>query len=329
MPSLLSIVVVSFNTRDLLRRCLQSVTDSPHYRCIWPHTPPQQPALTTPPGDNGDHALPCEIIVVDNDSVDGSAEMVLDEFPSVQLIRSGGNLGFARASNLGLGRCRGAALLLLNPDTQVIGDALRSMAAFLDSHPRVAAVGPQLVSPDGRPQHGAFRFPNLWMSLLDFFPLNHRLADSGINGRYPASSDLAPFAIDHPLGAALMLSRPALEQVGSLDEGFFMYCEEVDWCLRAKRMGWEIYSLPYVKIVHHSGQSSRQFKNQMFVELHRSRYRLLRKHYSPAFVRAHRAITRAGLAREALRTVRARATGVLTPEQAEKRLRTYRIVWSM
>lgn len=315
---LLSIVVVSFNTCDLLRRCLASVEQNPAHGIL-------------PPGAAQALAarLPCEIVVVDNASHDGSAEMVAREFPRVRLVRSGENLGFARATNVGLGVARGSLILLLNPDTEVVGDALVVLADFLEGHPDVAAASPALIFPDGRPQHGAFRFPTLWMSLFDFFPLNHRVVNSRLNGRYRTPEDGQPLPIDHPLGAAMMIRREALAGVGLLDEGFFMYCEEVDWCLRARRAGWQIYQLPTAKIVHHVGQSTGQFREEMLIELHRSRYYLFRKHYSPAFVRAHRAITRLGLAREWARALWQARRGLLSEEELDRRLRAYRTIWSM
>ena len=315
---LLSIVIVSFNTRDLLNRCLTSVEQNPAHAILHP---------------DAAHALgarlPCEIIVVDNASQDGSAEMVAREFPRVRLVRSGENLGFARATNAGLGMARGNLFMLLNPDTEVPGDALVALADFLEGHPDVAAASPALVFPDGRPQHGAFRFPTLWMSLFDFFPLNHRVVDSRLNGRYRTPDDGQPFPIDHPLGAAMMIRRDALASVGLLDERFFMYCEEIDWCLRARRAGWQIYQLPTAKIVHHVGQSTAQFREEMLVELHRSRYYLFQKHYTPAFVRAHRAITRLGLAREWVRAQWRARRGLLSEDELDRRLRAYCAIWRM
>lgn len=337
MPAeLLSIVVVSFNTRELLRRCLLSILENPHHRIVGASLAdgtgprgretrrsalgPQSPVLSP---------LDCQVIVVDNASRDGSADMVEREFPAVRLLRSPSNLGFSRATNLGLGESRGELLLLLNPDTEVVGDALVAMADFLRRHGEVAAVGPALVFPDGRPQHGAFQFPNLWMSLFDFFPLNHRIANSRLNGRYRAPDDGRPLPVDHPLGAALMLTRRAMEDVGTLDESFFMYCEEIDWCLRAKQRGWQIYQIPSARVVHHVAQSTRQFREEMFVELHRSRYRLFRKHYSPGFLRAHRAITRAGLIRQWLVARWEAWRGRIDGWQLERRLAAYRAVWRM
>lgn len=330
----LSIVVVSYNTRELLRRCLLSVMENPHHlvvsdargqvpgdRCQGPHHPIPSPQPSSP--------IHTQVVVVDNASGDGSAEMVAADFPTAELVKAESNLGFARATNVGLIRSHGAWLLLLNPDTEVVGDALVQMTEFLSSHPRAAAVGPALVYPDGKPQHAAFRFPTLWMTFLDLFPLHHRLLDSALNGRYRTPPDRRPFPVDHPLGAAIMIRREALEEVGLLDEAFFMYCEEVDWSIRARQLGWEIYQLPSARVVHHVGQSTKQFREEMMVELWRSRYLLYGKHYPKSFIRAHRVILRAGLARSIAAARLDALRGRISNAELERRTRAYRTIWSM
>lgn len=314
-PGLISIVIVSYNTRDLLRRCLRSVVDSPNH--------------LTSPGEEQAAPNHYEIIVVDNASRDGSADMVAADFPQVQLVRAKTNLGFARATNVGLQKSRGDWLLLLNPDTEVVGEALPRLAAFLATHERAAAVGPSLVYGDGSPQHAAFRFPTPWMTLFDFFPMNHRITNSRLNGRYRTPVDDGAFEVDHNLGAAMMISRRALQEVGPLDDAFFIYCEEVDWSIRAKRSGWAIYQLPSARVVHHAAQSTGQFKEEMFIELWRSRYRLYNKHYSRGACRVHRAIVRAGLARMVAGAYLDSMRGRIDPAQLERRLRAYRAIWSM
>lgn len=330
----LSIVVVSFNTSDLLRECLASVVDNPNHsletqRLFRAGDDPAVERTADQASPAPASPLSCEVIVVDNASTDGSADMVEAEFPGVRSIRSERNLGFARATNIGLELSRGELLLLLNPDTRVLGDALVLMSEFLESHPAAGCAGPSLVYQDGRPQHAAFHLPNLWMSFLDFFPLNHRFLNSSLNGRYSMPADGEPFEVGHPLGAAMMIRRDALEHVGVLDERFFMYCEEVDWCIRAWKAGWGVFQVPRAKIVHHSGQSSAQFREAMLVELHRSRYILFKKHYSPAFVHAHRTITRAGLEKETLRSRVLAMQGKISHAELLARLRAYKAIWDM
>ncbi len=309
----LGIVTVSYNTCQLTLDCLASV-----YAAL------------------AQEGLSAQVCVVDNASGDDSAAQIAARYPQATLIRSQENLGFAGGTNLGLARLLALDpaprhILLLNPDTLVQPQALTRMVALLDARPEVGAVGAQLAYGDGSFQHGAFSFPTLWMALFDFWTINHRLINSRLNGRYPRRLYEAgePFPIDHPLGAALMARREALQQVGLLDEGYFMYCEEIDWCLRAKRLGWGIYCVPQARIIHLEGQSTRQFRDRMFIALWRSRFRLFTKHYSAAYRAGVRLIVRAGLARQSCLVRRALANGELEPEAARRQLDAYRTVREM
>ncbi|MCY4437573.1 MAG: glycosyltransferase family 2 protein [Chloroflexi bacterium] len=265
----LSVIIVSYNTRELLARCLASIAAEP------------QP--------------PDEVIVVDNASADDSVVMVREQFPHVQVIANAENRGFAAATNQGLQSATGDFLCLLNPDTELFPGALAALAAFLAAHAEVGVAGPTLLHTDGTYQHAAFRFPTLPMALIDFFPLNHRLLNSRLNGRYPFRLYEHPFAMDHPLGACMMVRREACADVGLLDERFFMYCEEIDWCRRIKQADWEIMHVPGARVVHHGGQSTKQTAGRMFVELHRSRFRLFAKHHGRGYQCAARAIVTVGM----------------------------------
>ena len=310
----LAVIVVSYNTRSMLRACLRSL----HPACVGP-------ASAT---------LEVQVWVVDNASSDGSADMVRVEFPWVHLLALDRNLGFAGGNNAALrelgfdtpsGSRRPAPgfVLFLNPDTEVQGDALAQMADFLCANDRAGVVGAGLVYPDGTFQHSAFRFPTLWQIWFDFFPRPGRLLDSSLNGRYPRRLYRAghPFAIDHPLGAAMMTRAEVIHQVGPMDEGFFMYAEEIDWCMRVKEAGWDIFCLPRAKIVHHAGGSTRQFRDEMFVALWRSRFRLFDKHYGATFNRAARLLVRLGLWAETRRARR-----LYRGQALERRLAAYRRV---
>lgn len=303
----LSVVTVSYNTRELLRGCLASVFSTL--------------------GSGLRH----EVIVVDNSSADGSAAMIRDDYPHVRLLANAENVGFAAGSNQGIQESSGRYVILLNPDTAITPGALEKMVALMERQSDVGVVGPKLLYPDGRFQHSAFTFPTLPMIFLDFFPLNHRLANSRLNGRYPLAlyEKGQPFPIDHPLGAALMVRRSVLEEVGLLDEGFFMYCEEIDWCLRIKRAGWKILCDPGVEIVHYVGRSTSQFREKMYVELHRSRYRLYEKHYAASFRRAARWLVALGVAYMSLRARWAHLRGELDAEGLHHRLHAYGEVRSL
>ena len=273
-PGELAVIIVSYNTCSMLRNCLCTLEAS------------SQGALS--------------VWVVDNASNDGSAEMVRSEFPYVHLVQAGRNLGFAAANNLalrrlGFGSAASSAqmpeyVLFLNPDTEVHTNAVAQMRAFLYTTPRAGVVGPALVYPDGSFQHSAFRFPTLWQVWFDLVQWPGRFVESPLNGRYPRAlyDSGEPFIIDHPLGAAFMTRAQVIQQVGLMDERFFMYAEEIDWCMRVKRAGWEIYCLPTAVIMHHGGGSTRQQPTYMNELLWHSRFRLFEKHYGKLFAWAAR-----------------------------------------
>ena len=297
----LAIVVVSHNTRELLRRCLDSLLASL----------------------NGDTHFAMTIVVVDNESRDGTVEMVRADFPAVRLIALDVNRGFAGANNIALRSVNASHVLLLNPDTEVLGDALGALVRFMNGNPRVGVAGGRLLNPDLTFQHSCFRFPTLAMTFLDFFPINHRLTESRVNGRYRRSAYSKPFSIDHPLGACMIVRREVIEQVGAFDEGFFMYCEEVDWCFRIRQAGWDIRYCPTAQIIHHVAASTRQQAGPMLIQLHRSRDRLYRKHYPPGFAWVAHQIVRLGMGAASRRAKREWVSGEITAEELKRRLEIY------
>lgn len=314
-PIDLSIVIVSYNVRDLLAECLASLVRA---------RPPRRSDIL--PTDH--RPLTTEIRVVDNASSDGSAEMVRERFPSVCLIENPENRGFAAANNQAFEQSRGRYVMMLNPDTTVREGALETLVEFMDAHPRAGACGGKLFYGDGSLQHSAFAFPTLAQIFLDWFPVHWRLLESRLNGRYPRGwyARGEPFQVDHPLGADLLVRREAADRVGWLDDAFFIYCEEIDWCIRIKRAGWEVWCVPQAEIVHHEAQSTRQFRDQMFVELWRARHRLFRKHYTRVFQAAARQIVRLGLWSQRRMLQRSVRTGAVTQDEYDKRLAAYREV---
>ncbi len=316
----LSIVIVSYNVRELLARCLESVFSI------------QSSVFSGQAQLNTEYwSLNTEVFVVDNASRDGSAAMVRERFPSVHLVENVANRGFAAANNQAFIQAGGRYVLMLNPDTVARPDALETLVRFMDAHPHAGVCGGKLLYGDGTLQHSAFMFPSLAQIFLDFFPLNWRLTNSRLNGRYPRAwyARGEPFQIDHPLGADLMIRREAAEQVGWLDDKFFIYCEEIDWCMRIKRAGWQIWCVPQAEIVHHEAKSTHQIRDAMFVELWRARFRLFDKHYSPAFRRAARQIVRAGLWNEARKARALALAGQVTQDGLERQLAGYRQVASL
>ncbi|MEW5957583.1 MAG: glycosyltransferase family 2 protein [Chloroflexota bacterium] len=257
----LSIIIVNWNVKDLLRACLQSLLDQAAAN------------LTT------------EIIVVDSASTDGSLEMARREFPQVRLIASDKNLGYAGGNNAGAAAAQGRYLFLLNPDTVVKPDALAELVSYLDAHPTVAALGPQLLWPDGAVQSSRRRFPTLgslfWESTLlgQWFP-HHRPGRRYHLADVPADR---PQRVDWLVGAAIMIRQAAWQQVGPLDESFFMYFEETDWCRRSAGLGWETHYLPTAQVIHHEGKSSEQALAARTLRFQRSKLRYARKYFRPGW----------------------------------------------
>jgi hypothetical protein len=248
-----SVIVLSWNVQALLRACLTSL----------------------PLNDSS-----VEVIVVDAASADGTPEMVRVEFPQVTLIARHENLGYSRGNNLGLRVARGRYLLVLNPDTQVLEAALSRMCAFVDAHPEVGVLGPQVVGADGRIQSTRRRFPTLATGFFESTWIQS-LAPRSMLERYYARdlSDDAIGDVDWLVGAALMVRREAYQQVGGLDESFFMYSEELDWCRRMKAAGWRVVYFPPARIVHYEGRSSAQVPAATHIRFNTSKVRYFRKYH--------------------------------------------------
>lgn len=303
----LAILIVNWNVRELLRACLTSVY-----------------------ADLGASGLEAEVWVVDNASQDGSLEMLQTHFPQVRLVASQKNLGFAGGNNLAL-RLMGEAappryVWLLNPDTEVRPGTAQTLLDFMNQHPLAGVAGARLFYGDGRFQHGAFGFPGLWQILFDLFPLPGRLYESRLNGRYPRAwyERGEPFPVDHPLGAAMIVRWAAATQAGYFDKDFYMYCEEIDWCMRIKQASWEIYCVPRAEVVHHEGQSASQIREDSFVNLWRSRRRLYDKHYGTLKRWLAARLVRVGMRRKIWMTRREKARGELGESEAEARIQAFK-----
>lgn len=268
---LISVVVVSYNTCKILRDCLHSLDCDPA---------------------NGR-----EVLVVDNRSMDRSAQMVREEFAQVRLIENQENSGFARANNQGIALARGKYILLLNSDTMVRPGALKAMTDFLDAHPEAGGVTCRLLNADGTIQacvsgrpgpmllffrlsglSRAFRGDRARRFLRRYAGLLLGATARGYFDPYVAAE--APIQVENISGACLMLRREAIERAGLLDENFFMYFEDMDYCLRLRNLGWKLYYVPSGEIVHLVGQSSGgRMRNS--IHSYRSLFYFYRKHFSP------------------------------------------------
>ncbi len=261
---LLSVIVVSWNTKDLLRACLSSLQSELKMLC------PEQD---------------CEVFLVDNNSADGSAQMAAVEFPWVKLTANSDNKGFAAANNQALAHATGDFVLLLNPDTEVKPGALRILIDFFLKHAKAGVVAPQLLNTDGSIQRSCRAFPSFIGMVFELMGLSRMFpAGSKYGARFREYKMLDwqhddERQVDQPEGACLMIKRQLLDQIGTLDEGYWMLFEEVDWCFRAKKAGWEIWFTPDAQVVHHYGQSIKQVKVRMILSSHRGLYRFWFKHY--------------------------------------------------
>lgn len=263
----LGIVILNWNTQDLLRRCLETVLAS-----------------------EGDFSY--SVIVVDNASSDGSAEMVRAEFPQVTLIANDENVGYPRGNNIGLrelgydegGRVDDDApryALLLNPDTEVPPDALYQMMCYMDAHPTMGVAGPKLVLPDGTLDLACRRsFPTPLVAFYHFSGLAKRFPDSPRFARYNMTfvDPDTEVAVDSVVGAYMQVRREAVAQVGLLDETFFMYGEDLDWAYRIKTAGWTVFYNPAVTVKHVKRAASRK-SSRASMEFYRAMLIFYRKHY--------------------------------------------------
>ncbi|SDJ79286.1 glycosyltransferase family 2 protein [Aliiruegeria lutimaris] len=252
----LSIVIVNWNTRDMLRDCLNTVLA-------------------------GLGGLEAEIWVVDNASEDGSPEMVEGLFPQVKLIRNVENRGFAAANNQALARATGRHVLLLNSDTLVRGEVLPASVAWMDAHPEAGVMGCRVLNSDGSLQITGSRFPTLLNLSLQACGLT-RLPGAFFD-RYRMERwdrrDARP--LDVISGCYMLVRREAMEVVGLLDESFFFYGEETDWCRRFSQAGWELWLAPVGEIIHHGGGSVRKLSHRKDVLLTEGTVRLHAKHFGP------------------------------------------------
>ncbi len=252
----ISFLVVSWNVRDLVHKALTSIQDDTS-------------------------SIASEIILVDNASRDDTIAMVRAEFPNVQVIANSDNRGFTGGNNQALAFAQSRFLFLLNPDAELVPGAACVLLEYMNAHPEIGIVGPQLRYPDGSIQSSRRRFPTFATALLEstrvqqWFPRNRWLARYYMQDK----SDDAVQEVDWVVGAAMLVRREVYEQIGGMDEGFFMYSEELDWCYRAKQAGWRVVYFPRATVIHHEGKSSEQAVAARDIHFHSSKVRFFRKHH--------------------------------------------------
>jgi len=247
----LAVAVVNFNTRELLRACLDSVL-------------PQAPSA---------------VVVVDNDSSDGSVEMLRSAYPTVDVLANRSNRGYGAAANQAVRACTAPYVVLLNSDTRLRPAALGALVTHLDNQPRCAVVGPRLLNADGEVEPSCFPFPGpLYMFLQSVFFGSLLGRAPGLGKRYRLALG-ASGCVPWVLGAALGIRRESFLEVGGFDEEFFMYCEEVDLCYRLHRAGWEVHVSPLAEVTHVGGASTQQQPVEMEVQRYAGTRRFYELHY--------------------------------------------------
>jgi GT2 family glycosyltransferase len=258
----LSVVIVSRNTRELTLRGVASVGES-----------------------LAGAGYSWEVILVDNDSGDGTVEAVREGFPAVRVIESGGNRGFSAGNNLGIAEAQGRAMLLLNPDAEAVGDAIPRLLDGLLADPGVGIVGPALRYPDGSPQSSRRRFPTRLTAFLESTIVQQYWRGNRVLDRYFINDrpDDARQEVDWLNGACLLVRGEVLERIGGFDEGYFMYSEELDLCERARAAGWRVVYDPAATVIHHEGASSAQAVPRRHIDFNTSKVRYYGRRYGRAF----------------------------------------------
>jgi len=260
----LSVVVVTYQSRDHILACLRSLDAG--LRANEERSP----------------ALAWECVVLDNDSRDGTPELVAGEAPWARLVRTGANLGYARAVNRGIAATSGAMVLVLNPDCVWHPGAIQALAAWLESHPRCGVAAPRILNPDGTLEYSARGYPDSLTFLFNRYSLLSRLWPGNPWSRRYLLLDwdhASPRSVDWVSGAAMLVRRAAIEAVGAMDEAFFMFNEDVDWCRRMNEAGWSVDYVPAATVVHHIGASKGAVSNHVILERHRGMIHYFRKHH--------------------------------------------------
>ncbi len=292
---ILSIVIVTWNSESLITKCLNTL----------PRATSQK----------------FECFVVDSASTDSTVARVSQVAPWANLHQFTENVGFVRANNWALQNSCSEFVVLLNPDTVPFPGSFDALIAALERHPEAGIIGPKLLNSDGTLQFSTFADPSLTSIVWEYFLRDLRHPDTPHSGRYSREAYEVERPVDAVVGACLMIKRETLNAIGLLDERYTMYCEEQDWCVRARRLGWEVWYTPTAQVIHYGGQSSQLAISRTFLELQRSRFKL----YSKWLPRSKRVtlefVTRIGLLYQAAFWWKQGMRRHLSSEQWKARLR--------
>jgi len=251
-----SIIIVSWNAKEKLRCCLNSLV------C-------REDEYTQ------------DIIVVENGSMDGSMQMVEEEYPSVRLIKNRNNLGFSRANNIGIRSSKGRYLCLINSDVIVLDNCIKNLMSFMKEHPAAGMVGPRIINPDRTLQPSCRHFPTIWNNMCQSLGLNHLFPKSAFFSYWIMDywNHESIRSVEALSGCFLMVRREAVEEVGLLDENFFIYGEDLDWCKRFHMAGWDIVFYPYADAIHFGSASSANAPIKFYLEMQKADLQYWRKHH--------------------------------------------------
>lgn len=249
-PADIAIIIVHWNVPDLLAECLASIKRE--VSCV---------------------DLRTETLVIDSASSNQQHRDVVARFPEVRLVESRENLGYSAGNNLGIRETCSQAVLILNPDTMLLPGSLTTLWQTLNVAPHVGLVAPLLLNPDRSIQSAGYDFPGIRNLVCDLFPAPARIYASRFNGRHDGGDGVLPYQIDYPLGAAMMLRRSALAEVGGFDEDYQLYCEEIELCQQMAARKWTQLLAPSARVVHFGGQSTGQVRHESQMALWKSRMR--------------------------------------------------------
>ncbi len=257
----LSIVIVNYNAQMLLKNCIESIYSETH-------------------------GITFDIWVVDNNSSDDSVAMVKENFPEINLIPNADNVGFARANNMAIEKTKADYVLLLNPDTLICTQAIEKVLKYMDQKPETGISGCKVLNEDGSIQLACRRsIPTPKVAFFRLTGLSKLFPNSKLMAKYNLTYLDAgqPHEVDAVSGAFLMIRNKVIDEIGNLDDNFFMYGEELDWCLRAKKAGWAVMYYPYAQIIHYKGECSKTNSRKASFEFYRSMYLFHKKHFADKY----------------------------------------------
>ena len=275
---MLSIVIVSYNSKDFLEECIESIYAETKDICF-------------------------DIWVVDNNSCDNSVEMLNNRYPQVNFIEDKHNQEFAKANNQAISKTQSGYVLLLNPDTLILQNAIERTVKFMDEYPDVGIAGCRVLNTDGSLQLACRRsIPTPWVAFFRLTGLSKLFPNSKIMAKYNLTYLNANkhHEVDAVSGAFLMIRKKVIDEIGMLDEKFFMYGEELDWCLRAKRKGWKVTYYPDAEIIHYKGECSKFNSRKAAFEFHRAMYLFHKKHFAKEYSPITNFFIYAGIAMKAI-----------------------------